>query len=47
MKEQIDRIKSKIDLLKRLDRNFEVFGSEKHKYILNQTISEKKLTEFE
>lgn len=47
MNEQIERIKSKFDRLKRLDRNFEVFGSEKHKYVFNRTKSEKDLTDFE
>ena len=47
MKEQIERIKTKIDRLKQLDKNFEVFGSEKHKYLFNSTKSEKELINFE
>lgn len=47
MNEQIERIKSKFDQLKQLDRNFEVFGSKKHKYVFNRIKSEKELTEFE
>lgn len=47
MKEQIERIKTKFDKLKQLDKNFEVFGSEKHKYKFNQTKSEKELIDFE
>ena len=47
MKEQIERIKTKFDRLKQLDKNFEVFGSEKHKYLFNPTKSEKELIDFE
>lgn len=47
MKEQIERIKAKFDRLKQLDKNFEVFGSEKHKYSFNKPKSEKELAEFE
>lgn len=47
MNDQIERIKSKFHHLKQLDRNFVVFGSEKHRYVFNQTKSEKELTEFE
>ncbi|QNK78181.1 SMI1/KNR4 family protein [Winogradskyella sp. PAMC22761] len=47
MKEQIERIRTKFNQLKQLDKNFETFGSEKHKYLFNSTKSEKELTEFE
>lgn len=47
MKEQIERIKIKFQQLRQLDKDFEVFGSEKHKYLFNQTKSEKELLDFE
>jgi hypothetical protein len=47
MNEQIERIKSKIVQLKELDENFKLFGSHKHKYEINPTISLDKVRQFE
>ena len=47
MNEQIERIKSKIVQLKELDKNFKLFGSHKHKYEINPTISLDKVRQFE
>lgn len=40
-------IKEKIDFLKRYDRNYQIFGSEKHKYILREPLSEAAIADFE
>jgi hypothetical protein len=47
MNEQLERIKNKIAQLKKLDRNYALFGSVKHKYQLNPTLSIDKIREFE
>ncbi len=47
MKEKIERIKDKLNQLKKLDRNFNAFGSQRHKYKLNTTKSEQELIDFE
>lgn len=47
MEEQLDRIKEKIEQLKKIDINFSLFGSNKHKYQLNECISEEVLQNFE
>jgi len=45
--EQINNIINKLSELKRLDRYFEVFGSETHKYELNKPKTEEELQKFE
>lgn len=47
MNEQLHRILAKIEQIKELDSYFNVFGSQEHKYRLNQTISIDKIHEFE
>jgi len=47
MEEQLDRIKSKIGQLKRLDKNYTLFGADTHKYELNPRISIEKIQQFE
>ena len=47
MNEQIERIKTKIGQLKKLDRSYCLFGSQKHKYRLNSTISLEGIRQFE
>lgn len=40
-------IKEKINFLKKYDRNYQIFGSEKHKYILHEPLSEEIISNFE
>jgi len=47
MNEQLNRIKEKIAQLKELDRNYTLFGSQTHRYIVNPTISLNQVREFE
>ncbi len=47
MNEQIERIKVKLEQLKKLDRNLTLFGSQKHKYKLNATVSLDTINQFE
>lgn len=47
MKEQLNRIKEKIGQLKQLDRNYILFGSQRHLYKINPTISLDKVRQFE
>jgi len=47
MNEQIKRIKEKITLLRRLDKGYTVFGSQKHRYLINATVSVGSIREFE
>ncbi|MGB4774416.1 MAG: SMI1/KNR4 family protein [Daejeonella sp.] len=47
MNEQTERIKTKILQLKKLDRSYILFGSQKHKYHLNHTISLERIRHFE
>ena len=47
MTEHLERIKSKIEKLKTLDRSFILFGSHKHKYQLNPTLSVDQIRQFE
>ena len=47
MSEQLDRIKGKIGQLAWLDKNLSLFGSNKHKYLLNKTISIHTIRQFE
>ena len=43
----IDEIKSKFEVLKSLDTDFEVFGASAHQYVLNPTLSAKEISGFE
>lgn len=47
MNEQLNRISNKIGELKMLDKHFKIFGSQKHKYKINPTISLDKVQQFE
>ncbi len=44
---QLNRIKKKLRELKRLDKDYSVFGAEKHKYKLNPLLNEKTIEQFE
>ncbi|MFK7905348.1 MAG: DUF4844 domain-containing protein [Chitinophagales bacterium] len=43
----INEIKKKIEILKHLDKRFEIFGASSHKYEFNRTISIEELNHFE
>jgi hypothetical protein len=47
MSEQLNRILDKIGQVKRLDKDFTLFGSQNHRYKLNPTISIDKIHQFE
>lgn len=47
MKQDLLDLIKKIEYLKKIDKNFQIFGSNHHKYILNAKLSEKKVEEFE
>lgn len=47
MNDQLFRIEEKIMELKVLDKNFTLFGSQKHRYKINSTISLEKIRHFE
>jgi hypothetical protein len=47
MNEQLFGIQDKIEQLKNLDKNFSLFGSQKHKYKINPIISLDKIRHFE
>jgi hypothetical protein len=47
MEEQLERIKNKLKQLKGLDRGCSLFGSSKHRYLLNPTIPIEKVRQFE
>jgi len=47
MNEQIASIKAKINQLKKLDKSYSLFGSQKHKYRLNSTLPINKIKQFE
>ncbi|MDH4461512.1 MAG: SMI1/KNR4 family protein [Flectobacillus sp.] len=47
MDNQLESIKGKLEQLRQLDTNLEIFGSEKHRYILNPPISTDTLKQFE
>jgi SMI1 / KNR4 family (SUKH-1) len=47
MNNQLNNIKDKLELLRQLDTNLKVFGSEKHGYILNPTVPPDTITQFE
>lgn len=47
MKKKIEQIKDKLELLKSLDKNFSLFGSQRHQYKLNPTLKELTIKQFE
>ena len=47
MNEKINTIQNKLSELKALDKNYRIFGADTHKYILNDTLSEAEIIEFE
>jgi hypothetical protein len=47
MDNRLQNIKDKLELLRQLDTNLEIFGSEKHRYILNPTLSPDTIRQFE
>lgn len=47
MNNQLDNIKAKLEKLQQLDTNLELFGSEKHRYILNPTVQIDAIKQFE
>jgi hypothetical protein len=47
MNEQLERIQTKLQELKKLDTNFVLFGSKTHRYKLNAPISEETIKQFE
>ena len=47
MKEQINRIKEKLKIAKKADKELKVFGASNHKYALKAPIEEKKLAALE
>lgn len=47
MNNQLENIKNKLDELKQLDTDFEVFGSQKHNYTLNPTLSPEIIRQFD
>ncbi|MES2774053.1 MAG: SMI1/KNR4 family protein [Bacteroidota bacterium] len=47
MNEQTERIKTKISQLKKLDKDYILFGSQNHRYRLNPIISLERLQQFE
>ncbi len=47
MNEQLERIKTKLKELRQLDKDFSLFGSPRHQYRLNPTLSLEKITQFE
>ena len=44
---KLERIKAKLNKLKNIDVNFEVFGSKTHKYSLNPVLTENEIVSFE
>ena len=44
---QIEIIKQKLNALKHLDKRFSIFGSSRHKYELNKTLSEEEIARIE
>jgi hypothetical protein len=47
MQEQIIRIKERLEKLKAADKQFQLFGAEKHKYLLNPPLSKNEILAFE
>jgi hypothetical protein len=47
MENQIERIKNKLEHLRKLDTAFELFGAEKHQYILNPRLTPDNIKQFE
>ncbi len=45
--EQIQRIKEKLEIVKSLDTQFEIFGANSHKYYLDKPASQSEIAEFE
>jgi hypothetical protein len=45
--EQISRIKNKLNLAKKVDKDLKVFGASSHKYVIGKPITEGKIREFE
>lgn len=45
--ERIKIIKEKLDKLKKLDKGFSIFGSSRHKYQFNQSLSDKEISQIE
>jgi hypothetical protein len=44
---RIEKIKEKFDLLKKLDKDFEIFGAGIHRYNFNPCVTDKKIAAFE
>ena len=47
LEEQVELIKAKLNLSKRIDRRLKVFGSSSHKYEVGNVVSEKNVIDFE
>jgi hypothetical protein len=47
MENQLKNLKNKLERLKQLDSSLEIFGAERHKYILNPILSIDKIRQFE
>lgn len=47
MNYQLENIKNKLEKLRQLDNNLEIFGAEKHRYMLNPTVSIDTIKQFE
>ncbi|MDS0527411.1 hypothetical protein NNC19_17100 [Clostridium sp. SHJSY1] len=47
LEDQLIRIEEKLVLAKEKDKEFEEFGSSKHKYVFNERASEKAVADFE
>lgn len=47
MNEQLERIKNKIGQLKKLDKNYNLFGSQKHRYRFNPALPTEQIRQFE
>jgi hypothetical protein len=44
---QLERIKAKLPIARKTDKNLKVFGADKHKYVLNKPVSEREILNFE
>jgi len=47
LKNQLDRIKQKLETLKELDKNLRLFGADAHEYVLNKPLSKNEIETFE
>ncbi|KFF02807.1 SMI1/KNR4 family protein [Chryseobacterium luteum] len=47
MIEQLDRIKNKLEQLKRFDKDLKLFGADTHEYLLNPILTSEQVTQFE